>query len=329
MARKKQTESSSLIEALKFVNLAQHEKGSTLKTFCQLSDGFATSSDGILTASHKIEEDLEARPHTAKFISALNNCGKILSITQLENNMLTIKSGKYFANVPCHPNDEEISKFLPDKALYPITNAIRDGFKHIGHLTEEAGPTVYQSSILIRTGSMLSTNAMVLLEYWHGLDMPTIIVPKSFINAICKINKNIVMFGYSQSTVTFWFEDESWLKTQLFAGEWPDVDGILNMPEINLSDLPKGFYKALSAVEDFAEDGKEKGNVYLSELGISSHREQNQGANYELKGLGNICVNIRQLKNIESSCKQVAFDNGQRILFYGENVRGVCMGVVG
>jgi hypothetical protein len=327
MARKKQrTDTLTLIDALKFISLAQHEKGSPLKTYCQLSDGFATSSDGILTASHKIEEDLEARPHTTKLIAALTNCGKNLSITQLENNVLAIRSGKYFAHVPCH--DDEISKFVPDQPVCPISNSIKEGFAHIGHLSQEAAATVYQSSILLRSGSMISTNGIACLEYWHGIDLPTIVVPKSFVSAICKINKPLVNLGFSQSSVTFWFDDESWLKTQLFADPWPDIDQALNMAELSIIKRPLVFYKALRAVEDFVEDGREKGVVYLSEYGISSHLNRTEGACYDMKNLGEIALSIRQLKNIETSCDQIAFDK-HRLFFFGDKVRGVLMGVVG
>jgi hypothetical protein len=317
------TESSKLIEALKFVSLAQHEKGSALKTFCQLSNGFATSSDGILTACHTIEEDLEARPHTLKLIAALNNCGKNISITQLEGNAITIKSGKYFAKIPCH--DEEIVSYGPDQAVCPINNSIIEGFKKIGHLTAETGETVYQSSILMQSGSMISTNGFIGIEFWHGIDMPTIKVPKSFVSAICKVNKNLVSMGFSASSATFWFDDESWLKTQLFPDEWPDIIQAFTMPDLKVIDVPKMFYTAIEAVQDFAVDGREKGAVYISKFGISSHKNKSDGAVYNLTGIdGELLVGIRNLKNIQNCCNQMAF-GADRIFFFGDNVRGVLM----
>lgn len=320
----RKTETSSLVEALKFISLAQRDNQNPLYKFCQLSGGFAASHDGILTAAHKIEEDLEARPHTQKLISALNNCGKNLSITQLESNNLVIKSGRYSAKVPCH--DAEISAYLPDKSQFELSNIIRTGFDKIQHLTSDTGQTVYQSSILLQSGSMIATNAATAIEFWHGLNIPTLAVPKSFASAVCKIPKNIVSGGFTASTFTIWFNDESWLKTQLFADPWPDIAAALNMPALSILELPKNFYKGISAVEEFSEEGKEKGHVWISDKGISSHENIEEGAFFEMLELGNITVGIRQLKNIQSCCKQLAFGE-DRIFFFGENTRGVVMGV--
>ena len=323
MARKLET--TNLVHALKFISLAQRDAtNNPLRAFCQLSGGFAASHDGILTAAHKIEEDLEARPHTAKLIAALNNCGKNLSITQLENNALIIRSGRYSAKIPCH--DAEISPYFPDQYQIPISDIIKKGFNQIQHLASETGQTVYQSSILLQSGSMIATNAAVAIEFWHGIDIPTFAVPKSFVSAVCKITKPLVGAGFTSTTLTFWFEDESWLKTQLFADPWPDIASALNMPVLPILELPKNFYKGIAAVEEFSEEGKEKGHVWISENGISSHQNIDEGAFFEMPGLGNITAGIRQLKNIESSCKQWAFGE-DRIFFFGENTRGVLMGV--
>lgn len=320
----KETPSSSLVTALKFISLAQREVGTPQRTYCQLGGGFATSSDGILSASHKIEEDLEARPHTSKLIAALSHCGKRLSITQLENNLLAIRSGKYFANVPCH--DDEFTPFTPDPPTVALGDTIKSGFSQIAHLAQEGAQTVYTSSILLRSGSMLATNGMVALEYWHGLDLPTMIVPKIFVSAVCSVNKKLVGMGASASSLTFWFDDESWLKTQLFTEAWPNMDTIFTMPTIPVAELPVKFFEALRAIEDFSEEGREKGSCWLSEHGISSHKNRSEGASYELAGLGAGTYAIRQLKHIESSCKQIAF--GEHCAwFFGDSVRGVIMGV--
>ena len=320
---KKQIE-SNLVTALKFISLAQRDSNNNpFKEYCQLSNGFVTSCDGILTASHKIEEDLEARPHTAKFIAALNNCGKNLSITQLENT-LVVRSGRYSAKVPCH--DAETAKFEPDQPQVAISDVLKTAFSAIQHLANDAGTSVHESSILIKSGSMIATNGSTALEYWHGLDLPTIAVPKSFTMSICKIKKPLISAGFSNSTATFWFEDESWVKTQLFVDAWPDVAAAFNMPNLPILELPKSFYKALGAVEEFAEDGREKGFVRISEQGISSHKDVDDGAFFELPGLGALTVGIRQLKHIENSCKTLAFGE-YRIYFFDDNVRGVLKGI--
>jgi len=320
MPRKKPT--SPLIEALIFILAAQKEKdiGPANFCYCHLSNGFVTASDGVVTASHPIEENLEAKPHTKKLLSALQNCGKKLSITQ-KNDTLTIRSGRYFATIPCY--NDELLPFNPDESVVPLNDSIKHGFKKIGFLALENGQNIAQCSVLIKSGSMIATNAVVAVEYWHGLDMPTVVVPKAFVTAIAKTKKSIHSMGFSKSSVTFWLEEGSWLKTQLFLDPWPDMTSVFNMPEdLTPEPIPKMLYKAIEAVEEFAPEGKDKGQVYLSDAGVCSHPKKGIGASYELKGLRTISFNIKQLKHIRTCCDTIAF--GEKLAwFFSENMRGV------
>ena len=319
----KESKSQSLIDALKFVAVAQRDTNNPLRAYCKIADHRISASDGIITASHKIEEDLEALAHTAKLISALSNCRKAVSITQMANNTLTIKSGKYFAVVPCHGS--EISDFSPDEPTVDLSNEIKDGFSAIAHLAQEGAQSVMTSSILLQSGSMVSTNGAVVLEYWHGLTLPTLIVPKVFASAVASIQKNIAKLGFGASSLTIWFEDDSWLKTQIFAEPWQDMSAAFVF-QGTPKDLPKDFFTGLRAIEDFCEDGREKGSVYLSPEGIHSHRDKTEGASYSVSGLTSGCYNIRQLKNIEKCCERIVFGEHQT-WFFGDGVRGVIMAV--
>jgi len=324
MAKKsKETQSSSLITALKFIELAQKDIGDPIKRYCRIANNTVIGSDGILTAGHLIEEDLEARPHTKTLIKALSQCGKTLSITQLKNERLSIRSGKFFVYVPCYT--EELQEYLPDPKIAPITDSVKKGFQQIHHLADDKAQTVIQSSVLLKSGSMMSTNAVVALEYWHGMDLPTLIVPKLFVSAVANCSKKLVAFGFSPISVTFWFDDDSWLKTQCYGEEWPELSYIFDNPPETKPLTPK-FWEAVRAVEDFSEDGKEKGTIYLSENGIRSHATEGEGAFFEFKGLSKIAFSIRQLKNIEKSCKTIGFYEN-KAWFFGDNIRGAIMGV--
>ena len=324
--KKKPTTSSILIDALKFIALAQRDKAKLVtKDFCQISGGFMTASDGVLTAGIKIEEDLNCTPHTGKLLTALNNCGRNLSITQLASSQLSIKSGKFSCFIPCLENGES-PMFSPDPPQIEIPPSIKAGFEAIAHLAKENAQTVIESSIQLKSGSMVASNAVVAIEFWHGVDLPTLILPKIFVSAVHASQKTPVSIGFSESSATFWFSDTQWLKTQLYGEAWPEIGYIFDMPTIDALPLPKKFYDGLRSVEDFCEEGREKGLVYLSASGISSHLNGEDGAVFAMKGLKELCFNVRQLKNIEKSCDTIAFDE-HRAFFFGANVRGVVMGV--
>ena len=312
-----------LIEALKFVNIAQHDPSNPIKQYCNLVNGFVMSGDGILAAGHPIDIGLEARPDTKKLMSALINCTEALTITQIDNTKITIKSAKFIAHIPCYNKD--IDMVYPDKPIIVISNVIKEGLLKIGHITQDNGDTVYASSVKIESGHMTASNGLICFEYWHGIEMPTMNIPKRFISAIANTKKTLVSMGHSPSSVTFWFDDGSWLKSQLFIGDWPETSHLFNHP-VAYNPINPELFNAVRSVQDFSEDGKEKGYVYFTKEGVSSHNIEGFGAFVEVLGLSKFQVMIRQLKNIEHCCDHIAFDD-YKILFYDHNSRGCLMGL--
>ena len=318
----KSATSANLIAALEFVSVAQKTDG-TFQAHCQIANNRIVATDGILSAGHKIEEDLVASPHTFKFIAALERCGKDLAITQLDGK-LTVKSGPFSGVVDCSP---DLSPgLLPDPLMVPISDTIRTGFESIAHISLENAKTVVLSSILLRSGSMVSTDSFLILEYWHGHDLPSIVIPKLFVAAILNSKKSLKGFGCSERSCTFWFEDDSWIKTQLYNEPWPNVDLILNKPSDPVL-LPENFFEAISAIETFSDGKRGEKRVFFGEGCLQSHRNKNEGACYEVVGLPfGPCFGIERLKRIKSVVKTIDFLTNPCYIF-GDAVRGVLMGI--
>jgi hypothetical protein len=169
----------------------------------------------------------------------------------------------------------------------------------------------------------------MVLEYWHGLDLPpNVPLPKEFVTALTKQKKNLTGFGFSNNSATFYFEDGCWLKTQLYADSWPDMNRILSLRG-NLWTIDPNFYKALDAVEPFSEDG----NVYFDTNLIMSHAEAAEGAQYECAGLPKgVIYPIKQLKIIKPFVKRIDYmadglnDSSYCLVFEGDVCRGIIAG---
>lgn len=311
----------TLLQALKFISVAQKEKDviAPYQNHCILTNGFVSASNSILSAGCKVQEDLECRPQTRVLINALSNCGDTLSITQLENARLSIKSGKFSTIVPCHA--QELPKVKPDPQIALISDVLKTALSQVSHLAKDEAKTVLESAILLQAGTVIATTGFVILESWHGVDLPTCVLPKVFVNAVCDCDTKLRGFGYSSNSVTFWFEDDSWIKSQIYAERYPDVSKVLNA-NCEFKPLTEGFYDAIRMVEDFAEGGKEKGIVVLSGKGVKCKE-----AFYEIEGLPDgFAFKIKQLKQVEKVVKQVCFvDN--KLYVFGDNIRGVIQGV--
>lgn len=324
MAKPKST--STLVRALQFISKAQtddrksEKKVASIQKHCSVANGFITATNTIISCGHPTELDLEASPHTYYFLDALSRCSENYSITQ-HPGKLTVKSGKFSAQVLTL--DDQISAITPDASCAPVSDALKESLGKVMQLATEGASRVIESAVLLSSGSVLATDAKVMIEAWHGVDMPRLTVPKVFASALCSIDKKLISFGFSQSSVTFFFEDGAWIKSQLYAEEFPDCSKILDCtgtPDV----MPEGFFEAVRQVEDFAEGKEHEKTVYISEKGMSSHKDQAQGAFFEFEGFPESSFKIKQLKQIEKCCKSYVKSKG-KMWFFGEGCRGAVM----
>lgn len=310
-----------LLQALDFVALAQRDKGAQYQTHVALINGTAVATDGVLAAGHYIDEHINAVPHTMTLVSALKKCEGVLSVTQLDSGKLSVKAGKFRALVPCIPG-ATLPDIAPDPYAGVMDNRVRDGLELLAPFVVENSQRVVMASVLLRAGTMVATNGHVLLEYWHGTDLPpNLIVPKLFINALIRVKKNIVGFGFSQNSLTIYFEDNSWLKTQLYREKWPDTDAIMQRHNAGLaSPLPENFFGALSNVADFTEDNR----IRIRPGKIQSHAHADVGASYELAGINaSVTLNAKHLGLLDGLVLSMDFAGTTGAsYFYGENLRG-------
>lgn len=313
---------SPLLEPLRFIGSVLKETGSVNETHCLLSNGWAVAFNGIVAAGIKIASEIYAAPNYALLVAAFAKCGQDVSIT---NNPLTIKSGKFKAIIPCvDPILINIANI--DTPSIPITNDFKKALEIVGVLANENAQTIHGASVLINGPSVVSTEGgRMIIEFWHGLPLPTnLAVPKAFINSLSKISKNLKAFGHSASTITIYFEDDSFIRTQLYGETWPDIGKGLDKKS-NPLPIPKTLYEGLNAIEPFTKDNL----VHFNNNILYSSADIGDGASYEVEGLpGGLVFNIKQLQIIKDLIKTVDFfvDGGKVTLWFGDKVRGAIAG---
>lgn len=327
---------TGLLEAIKFVAFASDPDSKQLwPQYARIVNGTISAGDGIMSAGHTIEEDLQLCPHIGRLIDALSKAGGSLSMSALDNGRLSISGGNGLkAVVPCLAG-EELPPLMPDMNIAPINDKIKEGFACVLRLAREDAETLVESSLLLRANTVIGTNRTLMLEFWHGNDLPpNLAVPQPFAKAVSKITKPLVGFGYSEGrSITFWFEGGCWIRTKLMTGEWPDVDKILNAPTSNLIPVPEKLFEALEAVTSFSKDGA----VHFSEGKLkSTYANATEvdggpvyGASYEVPGLeAGSSVTARVMKLAKDAAKTMDYQTyDDRILFYNDDawLRGVLM----
>jgi len=323
--RSKPAPTNQLLSALQFCSVVSSPTGAAYETHIGLHNNGAVAFNGIIAAGAPITEAITVYPHCILLTEALSKCDEGFTLTQLGTNLI-VKSGKFKASVPCL-DPALMQSAEPDPQIVGITNAFKDAVEAVGVLASENAQHVLTASVLMNGPSVISTNRVMLLEYWHGLDLPpNIPLPKQFVAALVKQKRELTGFGFSRSSATFWFGDH-WLRTQLYNDEWPDVSSILNR-QANLWSIDANFFKALDAIEPFSADG----NAY-SDLNLLMSHPDNQGASFEVSGLPKGFVYpIKQLKILRPFVKKVDWmasgvhDSSYCLVFEGEACRGVISG---
>lgn len=327
--RKKKEETfnpaKSLLQALKFLKYCQKKNGTVQQQYCKISGNWAAASNEVLTIGVKIEEDLSACPQTTQLENALKKVSEDLSITQLSEFSLSITSGLFKAVIPCVSFDQlEITP--PDERIADIDDRIKEAFKVLAPIATEGAPNAAYASVLLQSGSAVATNGHMLAEYWHGIDLPpNMLVPKAAVVAIMKCGKKLEGFGYSGPSATFWFEDGSFIKTQLFGEQYPNYQLHLEAENINSWPMPVEFFKAVRAIEAFTRNGI----VYFEQGKLASNEIDDEASTYIIEGLpegmGFNCKYLLMVEGVFEKAHFIREDN--KVLFFGDNTRGVIMGL--
>lgn len=322
MARKpKKTEETGLLAALKFVQAAQDEIGTVYQTHCRFLNHYVVGFNGVLGAGHPVQEEMPICPHTYRLINALERVGGAMSLTALDTKQLSIKSDKFRALVSCI-GDGDLTYVVPDLPQWPINDEWKKAAIIASTFNTDGAQTVMAAAVVTRDQSIIGTQGTVVLEAWHGIPTPPgLIIPKGFINALAKVTKPMVRFGFSHQSFTVWFEDQSWLRTQLYQEQYPNVDLVLAYTETaHPTPITKDIYEGIRAVAPFADTSM----VWLGGGQVRSHETPDKGAVYEAKGaVSEVAVNAKQMLALEEYIVQIDFTGNEKVIcFFGDKLRG-------
>lgn len=314
----------SLIRGLDFVSVCQKKAGPVQLQFCKIGSGWICASNEILTAAHPIAEDLEACPNTLQFLEALKEGGKAqaLSITQLTGTALAVTSAAFRGLVPC-VDPSEIKIPAPDPVAGQMGDSIKAALRACGALVSESAQFIAYAAVLLKSGVAVGCTGQSLIEYWHGFNLPEgLLIPKTAALAVADVDQPLTGFGFSPSSLTFYFENGAFIKTQLYAERYPDYSALFaGFENVFWYSVPKEFFEGLKALEPFG-----KGYAFFENETLYSDESKDLASSYKVEGLpGEIAFNIRQMLSLKNQTRQINFET-DKIFFKGEDCRGVMIG---
>lgn len=319
---KSQAKTDSLLAALRFIALAQSNEGTILQRHCVLHSGWLAATDNVMTLACKVTDDLTACPQTKRLIAALERCGAGVTITQENADRLRVVSAGLRVSVPC----VELSSMAlswADPVGGPLTPAFIDGLRAIGHITSETGQDLATGSILCEGGMLKAVNnRQVLVEYWHGEDSPPYwVLPAATVDALIKIDKKLVGLGFSGNSATFHYEDESWLKTQLYNDKWPQTENVWKDSDLTGSvPVPETFFAAVNTLSGLTDAGF----VMMQEGKLVTTNKLTDASEMDVIGLpAGPTLKIKNLLMVAKLAKtmHIVSDSSRVIYFYGDKTR--------
>lgn len=325
------SKTSALADALNFFSSIFKEQGTVYETHILLQNKTAVAYNDFLSAGAVIEEDIYAAPNGKILQNALAKCGQENYNLIVDGAKIVIKAGKFKASIPC-TDPALLSNRWPDNPSHTIDDSFRSALEVMSLIKPELNAQkVHLLAFLLNSQSCISTDGKILLEYWHGLNLPTLPIPKIIIEPILQNKNKLVSMGFSDNSVTFYFDNNSWVKSQLCAGQWPmeNMEGIMNV-QSNPNPIPPDFFKGLDAIQSFSE-----GTVTFDHGLLCSHSSPETGGTFEVAGLPKGPVfSIKYLSAIRGIATKADFavkspylsGNGYMCYFFGDKVRGVIAG---
>lgn len=313
-----------LIEALKFAAIAGKDDNDEKNQYVAISDNWLSVENDTFTLGINVDVNLELCPHSEMFKAALQQCGQQFQLTQLDA-AISLKSGNFRAAVPAIDR-ALLAPFAPDPAVATINDKLRDGFAACLRVIPRKDDTrIYTKGAMLKANTIIATNGGIALEFWHGIDLPgPLLIPRKTIETIIKIGKPLSQFGFSDSSVTFYFNDLSFIKTRLLTGEFPNMQPSFENVAGKFVPTWKGFYEGLSAINAFVKDDV----IHFHSNCLASHSSLELGANYRVETLPPSYVfSAAYWRAIEPLAQQICMAPvGKPFAFLGENVRGLIIG---
>lgn len=272
--------------------------------------------DGAVAAGHRVPVDWYALPHTERLVAALSRAKTGASIV-VDDMALTVESGPLCVRVPVLDVLPELPEPHGGVERVISIDGVIDSIRHVLPCCRENAPTVLESAIELADGAATATNRVLILQSWHALSTPRMIVPRAAAAILVK-QSGLTTIAGDASAATFWFGPDKWLRFNLYQSEdYPNVAKIFDVKD-NPRKLPENFKEAVAAV---APHVSSDGLLYIDGQNVfvdaTSFKYNEHGQEHDA-----LRFKADYLKMVAEIATEADFDTGGKMIFYGDKIRG-------
>jgi hypothetical protein len=316
-----------MINAINFVQRAVTKKSVTVQGgIFSIENNRIFAHNGLLTASASIGIPIDCKPKADTFtaiIKAANDANAIPSFNLTPTGKLSVKAGKLRALIEC--DITHTHEYRPEGIDYEIDGenfmqviTILEPF--MGNNTDPA--KAWANSIMFNGNNAFVTCNTIAIQHdtLLNITMP-IVIPSQAIKELIKIKLIPVSVRYCQKSITFFYDDDSWIKTRTLENKFPNFGGILNIP-CSPIEMPEDFYTGLKQLKAFCDE--EFTSISFTKEGLTTKNE----AIYEMTlPITYGVYNYNLLILLEGIMKRIDFSSYPRpAIFTGDRLRGCIVG---
>jgi hypothetical protein len=309
-----------LLDALKFCkgSVARKDPVPALTHF-SIHNGELRGFNGVICMGAPIALDIDCQPKATPFIKAVEICEGLESTPALSMTAagkLTIKSGKFRVHIDCSP--DLFPDVRPEGDRIEVKPGLLAAFKALAPMIAEDASRPWARGILLRSGSAFATNNVVIGQYWIGADLGfDMNIPDECIKEILRVKMDPVGISATARSVTFYYADGRWIKSQLLTTDWPNVAPVLDRPS-QPAPVPPDFFPDLARLAPYADASR---RVFIQGDTLRTHVEDGLGATAVVEGLEERIrgvYNLDLLRSLDGLVATIDFSlYPQPALFFG------------
>lgn len=317
-----------MLTELKFVQgaVAKKDYNPTLTHF-EIKNKKIKGTNGSLTICSPIALDIEAKPKALPFVKAIQSCkGNTVQIHVTPTGRLSVKSGKFKSLIEC--TTEDFPDIEPEGTWVSLTDTpILPALKKLLEFTAEDASRPWALGVMFRGDKAFATNNIILLEYSLGFKFPVEVnIPKFAVAEIVRVGKEPIGMMVTATSVTFMYDQFTWIRTQLYQDDWPDVGKVLDK-EVVYDAIPENLFDDIEQISPFVDDTM---RVILKAGSVTTAAsDESSGATVENLNIKHFGVfNFKQFMRLNGLVTEMSFASYPApCLFKGENVRGAFIGM--
>lgn len=317
-----------MLKALKFVqgSIAKKDFLPALTHFV-IEYGRVRGFNGVLALCSPIPFDIACRPKADDLIKAIAVCDDTIQLNLTPAGRLSVKSGKFKTLIPCVEGDTPHP--VPEGQFVQFDGAtLLAGLKAVEPFIGNDASRKWANGVLVRDGSLFATNNIMLVQYWVGSMFPNVVnIPAVAVKEMLRINEPPSFAQIADGNITFHYEGDRWLRTQLYDTDtWPDLGKVLDRAS-NQQPIDEELFKGLEFIKPFV--GK-LGAVIFQDQFITTHEGDEDGATYDVPNLIGIegRYNITHLELLKDTAKTIDWSGYPGpCMFQNDRLRGAIIGM--